>query len=119
LGKAFDDDAFATLAPLGDALVSLDVSGSAITDRSAELWTRFSNLRLVRAGFTAVGDASATALAQLTKLEALSLNNSAVSAASIASLSKLSALRRLHLAGTPALAAARDAKLPIVASEGL
>lgn len=107
LGHAFGDAELALLAPLGAQLVLLDVSNTAVTDRSAEVLSGLMQLRVLRASFTSVGDATVTALQALPKLEALALHATKVSMASGEVLGKFPALKTVKLGETAAAAAAR------------
>jgi hypothetical protein len=115
-GREFGDGEFEVLAALGDQLVSLDVSGTAITDRAAESLARFAQLRVLRAGSTEVGDAFARAAAGLPRLELLALPETRLTAASIAGFTRMRALRALRVAGTAAERPAQAANLPVVPS---
>lgn len=114
LGRDFGDEELTALAALRDAVVSADLSGTAITDRSAAVLGTFTKLRILRLGFTGIGDAAVAALVGLGKLEALALHETGVTAASVEALAKLPALRRLHVSGTAAAQPARHAQLPVV-----
>ena len=120
LGGAFGDAELAMLAALRDQLVRLDVSSTAITDASAAVLASLTRLRVLRAGFTRVGDRTVAAVSALPELEVLALNHTAITGAAADALAGLRTVRALHLAGTPAAAAAQAAGLPVVAAtEGL
>jgi len=112
-GHDFGDRELALLVPLGPQLVLLDLSGTAVTDKSAEVWISFPRLRVLRASFTTVGDTTVAALQKLPKLESLTLHATQVSPASVSALTNFSALRALQLGETSAATAAREAKLPV------
>jgi len=112
-GRQFGDRELALLAPLGPQLVELDVSATAVTDRTAAVWREFAALRTLRASFTELGDETVAALSTLTKLESLTLTGTKVGPASVAAFRRLPVLRVLRLAGTPAQTAAIEAKLPV------
>lgn len=114
LGRDFGDEEIARLAAVREALVSLDLSNTAVTDRSAGVLAGCTQLRVLRLGFTTVGDETGRALAALKKLEILAMPGTAIGEASVAAWQRLPALRRLHVDETPAAAAARAAKLPVV-----
>jgi hypothetical protein len=116
LGREFGDRELALLAPLGAQLALLDVSGTAVTDKSAEVWVSFPRLRVVRASFTGLGDATVVALQKLPTLQSLTLHATRVSAASVSTFTKFSALRALQVGETAAATAAREAKLPVPAT---
>lgn len=114
LGKAFGDAELKALGRLGNELVMLDVSGTAITDASATVLASFAKLRVLRLSETAVTDRTVSALATLSKLETLSLHGTAISPACVPELAKLGALRKLYVAETGAAGAAKTAGLPVV-----
>jgi hypothetical protein len=117
LGRDFGDPELAALTPLAPQLVRLDLAGTALTDQSARTLASFTQLRVLRAGFTTIGDATLAGLAPLTALEKLSVNNTAVTDAGLAPLKNLPALRELRLAGTAVTAeAARASALPVAVS---
>lgn len=115
-GHDFGDRELAELAPIGAQVVLLDLSGTGVTDQAASTWKAFSQLRVLRASFTALGDATVAALQGLLKLESVTLHATRVSAASVAALGKIPSLRVLRLGETTAAAAAREAKLPVAES---
>lgn len=115
-GRDFDDAALARLAPLREQLVSLDVSGTGISDQSAEVVGGFSALRVFRASATRAGDAMAQRLASLPVLESVSLSGTAVTEACVGAFSKMRTLHALRMAGTAAEDAAQAANLPVVPS---
>jgi hypothetical protein len=112
-GRDFGDAELAQLAPLRERLVSVDVSGTGITDQSAQLLGTFAQLRVLRAGYTAVGDAMVASLARLPRLESVSLPETRVTPASVATFTRLAGLKSLRLAGTQAEQAAQAANLPV------
>lgn len=113
LGRDFGDAELAELAALRDELVVLDLSRSGITDASAGILAGFSRLRVLRAAFTEVGDATVEALAALAKLESLTLHETRITPACVGPLSRMRSLRLLRLGGTSAEEPARAAKLPV------
>jgi hypothetical protein len=82
LGHEFGDAELALLAPLGAQLVLLDVSGTSVTDKSSDVLKMFTQLRVLRANFTEVGDATVAALKTLPKLESITLHATKASAGS-------------------------------------
>lgn len=114
LGRDFGDAELAKLAALGDMLVELDLSGTAVTDGAAKPLGRLTNLRVLRLGYTAVGDVIVAALASHSKLEVLVLSGTEVTPASLATVAKLAALKRLHAGAGPLAEAAVAVKLPVV-----
>lgn len=115
LGREFGDADLALLRPLADALVVLDLSGSAVTDRSAELLREFRALRVLRLNRTDAGDGVAAALRNHPRLEVLALHGSAISAAGLRALQAAGALRKVHIGGQLGQEAAQ-AGLPVVAT---
>jgi hypothetical protein len=115
-GRAFGDAELARLAAVSDDLVLLDVSGTGITDASAPVLARCTKLRVLRAGFTDVGDVTAQTAAALPSLELLALSETKVTAASVGALSKQRTLRALRVAGTAAERPAQAANLPVAPS---
>jgi len=112
-GRDFGDAELALLAPLREQLVVLDLSGSGVTERSAEVIGGFSRLRVLRAGSTRVGDETVRRIAALPQLESVSLADTAITEASVGALAKLRTLRALRVAGTAAERAAQAANLPV------
>ncbi len=112
-GRDFGDAELARLAPLREQIVVLDLSGSGVTEKSAEVIGGFSRLRVLRAGSTQVGDETVRRLAGSIALESLSLADTAITEASVGALAKLRALRALRVAGTAAERAAQGANLPV------
>lgn len=112
-GAAFGDADFALLAPVADALTLVDVSRTGITDASATLLSGCKKLRVFRAGFTALGDATGRVLATLPALELIALPETQVTESSVAGWTKLRALRALRVADTRAARAAVEANLPV------
>ncbi len=112
-GRDFGDAELAGLAPVRAQIVVLDVSGSGVTEQSAEVIGGFSRLRVLRAGSTRVGDDTVRRLAGLPALEAVSLADTAITEASVGMLAKLRTLRVLRVAGTAAERAAQAANLPV------
>jgi hypothetical protein len=103
-GRDFGDRELALLVPLGAQLVSLDLSGTGVTDASAGVWMSFGALRTLRASFTEIGDATVVSLQNLPKLESLALHATKVTAASTDAFAKFPALRALRIGETPAAA---------------
>lgn len=114
LGRDFGDAQLAKLADVGEALAELDLSSTAVTDGAAATLKRFLNLRVLRLGYTTVGDTTVTALKALSKLEVLVLTGTQTTPASLAVVGRLGALKRLHMGDGPLAEAAIAAKLPVV-----
>ena len=114
LGAEFGDRELAALAPIADVLISLELSGTRVSDQSATLLGRMSELRVLRLNFTRVGDELARALGSLRKLEVVALAETAVTAEGVGGLAKLPALRSVHLGHAELSRSARGAGLPVV-----
>lgn len=112
-GRDFGDAELALLATLREQIVMLDLSGSGVTEKSAEVIGGFSKLRVLRAGSTRVGDKTVRRIAVLPALESISLADTAITEASVGALAKLRTLRALRVAGTAAERAAQAANLPV------
>ena len=116
LGRDFGDAEFSALVPLREHLVLIDLAGTGITDASADTLRGFTHLRVLRAGYTAIGDVTAKAAAVLPGLELLALPETKVTPECIAPLAKMHTLRTLRVSGTAAESAAQAAKLPVAPS---
>ena len=112
-GRDFGDAELALLAPLREQIVVLNLSGSGVTDSSAELIGGFANLRVLRAGSTRVGDETVRRIAALPALESVSLADTAITEASVGLFAKLRKLQALRVPGTAAERAAQAANLPV------
>ncbi len=112
-GRDFGDAELAQLAPVQVQLVVLDVSGSGVTEAAAAQLGAFSNLRVFRGNYTALGDAAVTMLAKAPRLETLSLSGTSVTPACVGVLSKARSLKSLRVAGTAAEQPAQAANLPV------
>jgi uncharacterized membrane protein len=97
---AFGDAELATLSPLREWIVDMDLSDTAVTDASAPVLASMTRLRALRLNGTAVTDATVTALAPLTQLESIGLFRTAVSDTAAQTLAKLPELRRVYAAET-------------------
>lgn len=106
-GPRFGDTELTAVAPIAQHAVGLDLTGSAVTDRSAGQLARMERLRTLRLGGTAAGDATVVALAGLKELASLSLYHTAVTAAAAPHLARLSSLKRLYAGETGLAARAR------------
>lgn len=114
LGKTAGDAWVARLAPLGPALVWLNLSRTAVSDQGLEVVGQLPHLRRLHLANTAVTDAGLAHLASLGELEFLNLYGTATTDAGLKHLHGLEGLRKLYLwqtqvtdAGVAALAAAR------------
>ena len=81
LGARFGDDDLAALKPLSEQIVIADLSGTAITDRSAPLLAAMKHARVLRLTNTKITDATVLALGGLDRLESLDLYGTAVTPA--------------------------------------
>lgn len=105
LGKAFGDSELSALAPIADAIVSLDLGGTAVSNAGLGTVGRMHNLERLRLDLTHIGDPGLEALRGLRKLDYLNLRGTAVSDAGLRSLRGLPRLRALYVwqtAVTPA-----------------
>ena len=73
LGARFGDDDLAALKPLSEQIVIADLSGTAITDRSAPLLAAMKHARVLRLTNTKITDATVLTLGGLDRLESLDL----------------------------------------------
>lgn len=86
LGRAFGDKEFAAFGPLRERIVHLDLSGTTITDASAQALAGYANLRTLRLTNTGVTAVAMQALASLPALKSLSVVGAAVGDAVVAAL---------------------------------
>lgn len=113
LGRDFGDTELAELAAVGDAVDLLDISGTAVTEKAAEVLGRFPNVRVLRMGFTAVGDAVARAIGRLERVEVVVLTETGVTEGGWAEVAKAKGLKKFHV-GVARAEEARRAGLPVV-----
>jgi len=100
LGRKFGDKDLTALAPLRERVVWADLSGTAVTDRSASEIGAMKNLRVLKLESTAITDTGVLAFAPLTRLESLNLYNTSTSSQAMASFMRLKAIRRIYVAST-------------------
>jgi len=100
LGMKFGDNDVTALAPLRDRVVWADLSGTAVTDRSAPEIGAMKNLRVLKLEGTAITDLSVLAFDSLTRLELLNLYNTSTTSKSMAGFERLKAIRRIYVAST-------------------
>jgi uncharacterized membrane protein len=100
LGRKFGDEDMAALAPLRDRIVWADLSGTAVTDRSALGIGAMKGLRSLKLANTAVTDSFVPALASLIQLETLNIYDTSVTPAAMSGLERLHAIRRIYVAST-------------------
>lgn len=104
----FDDAALAKLAPVAASLVSLDLSGTTVTDAGLATLADAVDLRMLRLSQTGVTDAGLAQLRGLASLESLNLYGTGVTADGVMALAELPALKRLYLWQTAVDAAGAD-----------
>ncbi len=96
------DETVALLVPLAGQLVELDLSGTKITDASADSLKQLVNLDTLHLEKTSIGDAAVAALAELKYLNYLNLHSTKVTDAALESLKPVVSLQRLYVWQTPA-----------------
>lgn len=96
------DETVAVLGPLAGQIVELDLSGTKITDASAESLKQLVNLDTLHLEKTTVGDAVVSALVDMPYLAYLNLHSTKVTDASLESLKSVPSLERLYLWQTTA-----------------
>jgi uncharacterized membrane protein len=100
LGARFGDEDLAALKPLNEQIVIADLSGTAITDRSAPLLAAMKHARVLRLTNTKITDATVLALGSLDRLESLDLYGTAVTPACLKVVESLPRLRHLYAGAT-------------------
>jgi hypothetical protein len=100
LGSRFGDEDLAALKPLSGQIVVADLSGTAVTDRSASLLTTLKAARVLRLTNTKITDATVLSLDGLDRLESLDLYGTAVTPACLKVVESLPKLRRLYAGAT-------------------
>jgi uncharacterized membrane protein len=100
LGARFGDDDLAAVKPLSEQIVIADLSGTAITDRSAPLLAAMKHARVLRLTNTKITDATVLALGGLDRLESLDLYGTAVTPACFRVVESLPRLRHLYAGAT-------------------
>lgn len=91
------DQTVVALEPLAGQLVSLDLSGTSVTDGVSASLAKFTNLDTLHLENTAVGDAAVAALDDMPYLEYLNLHSTKVTDASLKSLESATSLQKLYL----------------------
>ena len=116
LRKDMNDDHIAKLAPVSEALTSLRLGATSVSEAGLQSsLPKMTNLRKLDLNQTAITDAGLDAVAQLEHLEWLNLYGTAVTDAGIAKLKTLTKLKKLYLwnsKATPAGAEALREELP-------
>jgi uncharacterized membrane protein len=100
LGAKFGDDDLAAIKPLSEQIVTADLSGTAITDRSAPLLAAMKHARVLRLTNTKITDATVLALSGLDRLESLDLYGTEVTPACLKVVESLPKLRHLYAGAT-------------------
>jgi hypothetical protein len=100
LGAKFGDDDLAAIKPLSEQIVTADLSGTAITDRSAPLLAAMKHARVLRLTNTKITDATVSALGGLDRLESLDLYGTEVTPACLKVVESLPKLRHLYAGAT-------------------
>jgi hypothetical protein len=85
-GRSFGDKEFAALAPLCERIVWADLSGTSISDASAQTLIGCRHLRTLRLSNTGVTDSTARALTALQALKSLTVVGTALTESSLATL---------------------------------
>jgi Planctomycete cytochrome C len=109
LGTKFGDDDLAAIKSLSGQIVIADLSGTAVTDRSAPMLAAMKRARVLRLTNTEITDATVFSLGGLDRLESLDLYGTAVTPACLKVVQRLPKLRHLYAGGTKIPA---DAALP-------
>jgi uncharacterized membrane protein len=100
LGSRFGDDDLAALQPVVGQIVTADLSGTAVTDRSAPLLASMKRARVLRLTNTKITDATVLALGGLDRLQALDLYGTAITPACLKVVEGLPALRHFYAGAT-------------------
>ena len=100
LGAKFGDKDVAALKPLGRQIVIADLSGTAVTDRSAASFAAMTNAREIRLMHTKITDKTVLALGGLDRLESLNLFGTAVTPACLTVVERLPKLQYLYAGET-------------------
>lgn len=105
----FDDAALGKLAPVMPAMVSLDASGTPVTDAGMVHLEGAAKLKMLRLSETGLTDAGLVHLKGMASLESLNLYGTAVTTDGVKSLAELPSLKRLYLWNTAVDSAGADA----------
>lgn len=95
--KDFGDEQLATLEPVAERVVWLDLARSQVTDAGLKTVGRMRNLERLQLEGTKITDAGVAEIGRLDKLEYLNLYGTPVTAAIFEPLAKLRSLRKLYL----------------------
>lgn len=110
-----DDEMFGKLAPLMPHVVTLDLSATRITDKSAGMLKSATNLKMVRLAETGITDSAIETLVKLPALESVNVYGTKVTDTGVLKLAAMPKLKRLYLwqtAVTPDAIKALREKLP-------
>jgi hypothetical protein len=100
MGARFGDDDLAALKSVSEQIVIADLSGTAVTDRSAALLGGMKHARVLRLTNTKITDATVSALDGLNQLESLDLYGTAITPACLKVAERLPRLRHLYAGAT-------------------
>jgi uncharacterized membrane protein len=100
LGAKFTDDDVDALKPVAAQMVVADLSGTAVTDRSAALLVTMSHLRVLRLMRTKITDATVSALGGMDHLESLDLFGTPVTPACLKAAEPMPKLKHLYVGET-------------------
>lgn len=118
LRKAMTDEQFAKLAPVSEAITSLQLGSTSISEAAVEeQLPKMTNLKKLNLSQTAITDKGLDAVAQLKDLEWLNLYGTEVTDAGIMKLKSLTKLEKIYLwnsKATPAGGEALQKELPQV-----
>jgi len=100
MGGKFGDVDLAALQPLYGQIVVADLSGTAVTDRSAAAIAAMKRLRVLRLMHTKITDSTLQAVGGLDQLESISVFDTAVTAAALQVIGRLPKLQHLYAGET-------------------
>lgn len=95
--ESFGDEDLRKLVPVIPALVSLDLSGTSVTDEGVALLTAATGLRRLRLSETAITEAALETIATITGLESLNLYGTPIGNDAVIKLEPLENLEKLYL----------------------
>ncbi|GHC59544.1 c-type cytochrome domain-containing protein [Roseibacillus persicicus] len=107
-GKKFDDARLATLKPVAESIVDLDLKKTSVSDEGMKSVATMLNLRKLMLNETPISDAGVKAIAVLPNLESLSLFGTNITDEGVKALAKTSSLKNVYLSGTKATQAGVD-----------
>lgn len=100
LGQSFGDQDLAAFSAVKAKLARVDLSGTAITDRSAAVVAAMPALRILRLANTAITDAFAAPIGALENLQSLSIYGTGVTGAALPDLARLRQVKRIYVGRT-------------------